>query len=57
MVDAENLPDIVVGGKARCTHPDGWAFVDEGPWNDYDDLYYGTEAGAWKPPEWRRQQQ
>ena len=34
MIDQENLPDIICGGKAKCQHPDGWAFVDDGPWND-----------------------
>ena len=54
MVDAEDLPDIIPGGKAACPHPDGWAFVDEGPWNDHEDLFYGSdEPGSWRAPEWR----
>lgn len=53
MIDAEDLPDIIAGGKATCTHPDGWAFVDEGPWSThYGANFYGGDNG-WKPPEWQ----
>ena len=41
MVDEHDLPDIIHGGKAKCSHPDGWAFVDEGPWNDNEPVDSG----------------